>query len=187
MDNKYYVFDSKGYLVTLEAVPKIFRDAINNQDFSENGGKNIIQQLICNNYPSNITFPVIYYIEDGKKVRNVIEIRHPSAFLISTEIKELFESNGITGWKPYDIILYRKDGSIMEGYYGFTVTGTNSIDPNNPDYIPDFFHFYPKYGGVVCTQRVVDLLKKHKIKDFEMKPVNEHSFLFLFEEIVFPK
>ena len=40
MDNKYYVFDSKGYLITLEAVPKIFRDAINNQDFSEDGGKN---------------------------------------------------------------------------------------------------------------------------------------------------
>lgn len=68
MDNKYYVFDSKGYLITLEAVPKIFRDAINNHDFSEDGGKNIIRQLICNQYPSNITFPIIFYIEGGKKV-----------------------------------------------------------------------------------------------------------------------
>ena len=87
MDNKYYVFDSKGYLITLEAVPKIFRDAINNHDFSEDGGKNIIRQLICNQYPSNITFPIIFYIEGGKKVRNVVEIRHPSAFLISKEYR----------------------------------------------------------------------------------------------------
>ena len=187
MDNKYYSFDSKGYLVTLAAVPKIFRDAINNQDFSEDGGKNIIKQLIWNEYPSSVSFPIVFYIEDGKKVRNIVEMRHTSAFLIFKEIKELFESNGITGWKPYDIILYRKDGSIMEGYYGFTVTGTNSIDPNNPDYIPDFFHFYPKYGYIVCTQRVVDLLKKHKIKDFEIMEINEQNCPHLIECIVFPK
>ena len=75
----------------------------------------------------------------------------------------------------------------MDGYYGFAVTGTNSIDPNNPDYIPDFFHFYPKCGYIVCTQRVVDLLKKHKIKDFEIMEINEHSYLHLYDRIVFPK
>lgn len=82
MENKYYAFDSKGLLTTLSATPKLFKEAIQKNDWSENSDRNIIPRLMFGEYPQDIQFPVEFIVQDGRLLRTVLEIRYPSAFSV---------------------------------------------------------------------------------------------------------
>ena len=74
MTQKYFDFDSQGYLNTLAATPDIFKRALENGDYSPET-RDIITLLMLGTYPSSLTFPVEFTVTDRKKLRDVIEIR----------------------------------------------------------------------------------------------------------------
>ena len=112
----------------------------------------------------------------------------PGAFLISDFLKDIFEKAGLTGWKTYDITIHRKNGDILPGFYGFSITGRNpSSNIGNTPEIPDFFMLHPDKLWLICTQRVVDVLKENKIKDFETTLLSNESYPDVYQQINFPK
>lgn len=186
MEKKYYSFDSTKYLVTLAVTPDLFSKAIDDGDFSADSFRHIIPKLMLGTYPDNLIFPVEFTEKNGKKLRDVIEMRWSFAFLISTRIKELFEENGITGWKPYDVVVKRKNGEIIPGYHGFSVLGRYpELLPASGDLVPDFYHPECLGLGIVCSQRVVDLLRKYKIRDFDITSrfINEQGEEIRYERV----
>ena len=105
---------------------------------------------------------------DKKKINNIIETRWIGCFLISEHLKQIFESNGLTGWKTYDVTIHKKNGEILPGFYGFSVTGRNPVKNSDEAVdIPDFFRLRPDWGTIIASQKVVDVLKANKIRDFE--------------------
>ena len=62
MDNKYYSFDSKGYLNTLSANPIQWSRAIENNDLTSVGGKDYFWKLIFGVQSEYITFPLEFVI-----------------------------------------------------------------------------------------------------------------------------
>lgn len=169
MDNKYYVFDSHGYLNTMAGIPNIVNEAIAKHDGS---GTVIMHQLIFGEYSPELHFPIDFQIEENGKIRDVIEMRWPSAFLISDRLKEIFTTEGLTGWRPYDVVVWSKKGEIIPGYSGFSVIGRNPEEKGTGAQVLDFFKFSGLW--IICTQKVVDVLKKYKIKDFEIRPIDEN-------------
>lgn len=166
MANNYYHFSSKGFLSTLAASPKIFQEAIATNDWSSK--RYIHDNLIFGESLESYKFPLDFIVTDGKNVNNVIEMRFVSAFLISENLKNLFEQTGLTGWKAYDVTIHKKNGEILPGFYGFSVTGRNPVKNSDEAVdIPDFFRLRPDWRTIIASQKVVDVLKVNKIKDFE--------------------
>lgn len=181
MANKYYYFHSKGCANTIAVSPDLFEKALAENDESPEGPREIINMLVFNNYPSWLQFPVSFTVFDGNKFKDVMEMRWVSAFLISEKVCKLLKDNGVTGWNPYDVIVKDKKGNVIPGYYGFTVT--EKTPASNDASIPDFFNPVPKCG-IVCSQKVVDLMKTNKIKDFEFDLIGvEGNFSFLYDYI----
>lgn len=187
MEKMYYDFSSCGYLATLAAYPDPFLKALQDNDMSENGGRGIHRKLIFGENLDTLSFPVEFTVYNGEKLRDVIEMRFPCGFLISTHIKELFEENGITGWKPYEVVVKRKNGEIIPGYHGFSVIGRHlDLMPAPGAVVPDFYHPECWKGyGIICSQRVVDLLRKYKIRDFDITArfINEQGEEIRYERV----
>ena len=167
MTQKYFDFDSQGYLNTLAATPDIFKRALENGDYSPET-RDIITLLMLGTYPRSLTFPVEFTVTDGKKLRDVIEIRCCYSFLISTRLRDIFRTEGLTGWQTYDVIVRKKNGEVIPGYCGFSVIGRCPCEvPQSAD-VPDFFHPESKARGIRCSQKVIDVLRKYKIRDFDI-------------------
>lgn len=174
MDNKYYNFTSNGYLVTLAVAPVFFEKAIASDDWSEDGGRMIYDHLIRGEHRDYISFPVDFIVTDGKKLRDVIEMRYPFGFLISERIKTIFECAGLTGWRTYDVTVHKNNGEEIPGYYGFQVTGKcSTVIPGQSEQPSDFFRPDSWYYGCVCTQKVIDVLRANHINDFDICPISD--------------
>ena len=188
MKSKYYKFNSKNALRTLAASPVVFEKAIKEDDWSPKSGRHIFEKLIFGHYPDFLDFPLDFIVTDGREIRDVVEMRYPHAFLISEKLKTVFENSGLTGWRTYDVVIHKKNGELLPGYFGFSVIGENPVDDDDCQLpAPDFFRLKPDWLSVICTQKVVDVLKENKIKVFETSPVNEDNYTHLFKEINFPK
>lgn len=187
MVNNYYDFGSKGYLSTLAVWPSIFIKAIQCNDWSNNGGRYVEEQLRFGEYSPNLLFPLDFVVKDGYKIRDILEMRSLT-FLISDRLKLIFEAANLTGWKTYDVVIHQKDGSILPGFNGFSVMGRNPSEKSDgyPE-IPDFFRLRHDQSWLICTQRVVDVLKENKIKDFETTLLSNESYPDVYQQINFPK
>lgn len=79
-------------------------------------------KLLQGNY-SCLTFPLLYKQKYGKRFNDILGTGYTTLFLISLRMKELMEKNNLTGWKTFPIILHDKKKNIIEGYFGFSITG----------------------------------------------------------------
>jgi hypothetical protein len=174
MKNTFYEFSSKGYLNTMAVSPVIAELAYLRNDRSPDGGINIREQLLLGEYPAGLEFPVEYIVTENGKMTDVLEMRYPGMFLISDHVKQIFEENGLTGWKAFDVVVWKKDGEQqVTGYNGFTVTGRlpegwDSVDAE----FPDFFNLKSTLF-VICTPKVRAVLKENKIKCFAVDLVDK--------------
>lgn len=149
--------------------------------------------------------PVSYRYSGGETVPDDF-IWTDNCFLISERTKKTFEDFNLTGWKTYPIKLYDKKGNLINGYYGFAITGkvgpvdyTRSkiiakpsmvlgkpnivkigiyFDENSWDG-SDFFIATP----ILVTNRVVEALKKArpKIKNWKHYPASEYEWPLIFD------
>lgn len=188
-----YEFDSKVFLTTFAVTPDLFQKALKDNDWDDNGPRYIHNFLLLGEYPSWLTFPVFFHHCDGKRLRDLLDMRYPHMFLISQRLKDLLENNGITGWKTYPIRLFDKKNKEIFGYYGFTVTGRGGAlvrklpaesfgqlwkepienriyDVRQWDGSDIFF----AYRRIIVTQRVMLLLKRYKIDAVEFRPIEEY-------------
>lgn len=57
----------------------------------------------------NIEYPIGFIVQGGTKLRDVIDMRYTGLMLVSDHIRNIFEENGLTGWKPYDVVVKKKN------------------------------------------------------------------------------
>ena len=191
---KFYDFGSRSYLTTFAASPELFDDAIDKDLCGFHSGREIHDQLVFRNqYPNYIQFPIVFRQIDGKRMRDLLDMRYNgSYFLISDRLKSILEENRFTGWKSYPIELYDKKGNPISGYSGFTVTGRggrlyyslnkgwDSILEYYLAWNPacwdgsDFFRF-DNTRHLVVTEKVMTVLKKNRVDAVDYFPLeNEH-------------
>lgn len=173
MDKKltFFKFGSKGYLNTLHVEPKVLYDAEKRKEKYPYDG-NLYLDLWFGEYPDNLDFPVEFIADGGTKLRDVIDTYTPWLTLISDHVRQVFEDNGLTGWKPYDVIVRRKSGEEITGFNGFSIIGRLPEGWDNGEVeIPDFFRVPPAVP--VCSQRVVKVLKKNKLTCFDPRLIDK--------------
>lgn len=161
-------------------------------------GINDEENLIQSKY-KGINFPVKYKQKSGKKLTDILNTGWVSLFLISEKLKKTLEENFITGWKTYPIILKDRNENMVEGYYGFSVTGISGRRSyaNSPiievQYVKDgpIVRLYKgarvdlsKWDGsdffipegsiaIVVTKKVFDLVKVNKISNLSLPNITE--------------
>jgi len=148
--------------------------------------------LILGNH-ENITFPVIFVHEYGRKLRDMIGTGWPGLYLITDHFREILRESHISGWKTFPIKIYDKRKNEINGYNGFSVTGRSGeinyshCQAFKKRYVPegpictyykgrrldleewdgsDFF-VPEERTGILVTKRVVSVVKKHKITNIE--------------------
>ena len=187
MEKTFFKFDTHSYLNTLAVGADLFRKALETEDPALSIYRELYNFLKFGNYPAGLTFPIEFYIYDGNKKREVMEIRWCASFLISNRVRDIFQQEGLTGWQPYDVIVKDKHGETVPGYCGFSVTGRwHTVFPVEGE-TPDFYHTeHLVPGALLCTQRVIDVLRKYKFRDFRVKQCilvdndgfgNHHTYL----------
>ena len=173
MDRKltFFSFGSKGYLNTLHVEPKVLYDAEKrNKRYPYDG--NLYLDLWFGEYPDDLGFPVEFIVNGGTKLKDVIDTYTVCLTLISDHVRRVFEDNGLTGWRPYDVVVRRKSGEEITGFSGFSVTGrlpegweTGKVE------IPDVFRVEQAFS--VCTPKVLNVLKENRINCFELRLIDK--------------
>ncbi len=189
MDN-FYSLSSCNYLTTFYAETELYSGIIPTE--KREAAFAYDYALKWGDYESNpeIKFPIVWRedrYESGKKMRDILDNRSVSFFLISDRLKKVLEDNNITGWKCYPIIIYDKKGNLVEGYNGFSVTGrSGEMLYDTPSGETDNFSTWQRSKGVgrhfnintwdgtdifnpintnmiIVTEKVINLLKEHHI------------------------
>ena len=190
--SKFYEFSSKGYLTTFAAWAEAFTKATENGYHGFHSGREIHTQLsYSEEYPKYIEFPVVFQHINGKRMRDILDMRGIGAqILISDRLRLLLEDNLISGWRSYQILLKDKKGGVIPGYSGFTVTGKGGelLLPGNKGWTSRYYEwyywdcdnwdgsdFFELGGKVFVTERVRNLLKRNKIDAVEFVPIEEST------------
>jgi hypothetical protein len=143
--------------------------------------------------------PLILKAGAGGKATDVLWANDPFIFFFSARLRQLLVEEGVTGWTTYPAQLYDRQGNYLPGYQGIAVTGeecrrdrSRSQIIDKPPPVPGgkgyqvycglYFHesewdgsdmFWVSEGGIVVTQRVVHLFRRHKIRNAELTPLAE--------------
>lgn len=119
-------------------------------------------------------------------------------FFVSERFVEVLSGNGFTGWGTYDVDISGCKGPLPK-YYGFVAYGVGGpILPEESEvrYGPDggiiamrrlvfdvsqwdgsdVFYIPPSSPGVLVTERVAKTIKKAKLKNCLLEPIEEESF-----------
>lgn len=191
----FYTFHSKGYLTTVSVFPDLCEPLMGDAAF------NFMNNKIIKGDWSGLEFPLVFHqIENGKKLRDVLDMRYVSAYLISDRMKNILKKNKITGWKSYPVIIYDKKGGIIEGYNGFSIVGRSGpldlknqpiepvIDDNGhvteyKEYVGGWFNISTWDGSdifilgeslwIIITERLYKILKKEKITAIEYERISD--------------
>jgi len=190
---KFYTFSSKLSSSTVQV------HAASLSSKEDNNGLFDQHRLIQGVY-DDISFPVIFKQEYGKKLEDILDTGWAGLFLISSKLKKALEENSLTGWKTFDVKVLDKQEQEIQGYYGLSITGRcGKIDyskskiiekrlvPNGPLgryykglYIDldkwdgsDFF-LPEKNFGTIITSRTSDALKKsNKLTNIRLENLTE--------------
>lgn len=185
---RFYEFASEGYLTTFAARSDIFDRALMKTDSDPYRQRDlaIYDYLAYGEYPSWLSFPVLFHHLDGKKMRDFLDTRTGFCHLISQRTKDILEKEKMTGWETYPIILLDKKDNEIEGYHGFSIIGKsrfikesgNSMLLTNPrtpiwkvsDWDgSDFFRIEDSHHQVV-SERVWSVFKKERITAVRFTP-----------------
>jgi hypothetical protein len=119
---------------------------------------------------------------------------------ISSHVVDLLTAHRCSGWSTYPVEVYDRKGNLLPDYHGFAVTGpecqrdkSRSKIVEKPPPAPrgrsykvykglyfdescwdgnDFFWVRP-FGGMIITEKVYRLFKKHKVRNVRMIPLPE--------------
>lgn len=114
MNQNFFEFSSKLISSTLQAHPIGLKKDINGIDEEWN--------LIKGKY-KDIVFPVVFKQVYGKKYTDILDTGWPNLYLISKNMKIVFQENHLLGWETFPIKLYAKNGDEILDYFGLSITG----------------------------------------------------------------
>ncbi len=121
-------------------------------------------------------------VDEGKKFYDWIGFQDTSNHLISNKFYDLLKSNSISGWQSFDV-----DIKLIElVYHGFQVIGScgELIAPKEPGFYIGMKFDIDSWDGSdifspegttlkLCTQKVVDIIKKNKLTNIDYELVDE--------------
>jgi len=142
----------------------------------------------------------------GGKLTDLIWTTWAGVFLISGRVRELMQHNKVSGWTTYAVQVFDADGTEIEGYHGFAVTGRcGPFDPDRSELVtkppptpqgrPALFRrglvfdldtwdgsdvFCPSIEGykhVICVDRVRKLLAREKVTNVRWERLSEYEVL----------
>lgn len=153
----------------------------------------------------NLPIPVPYQYSGGRTKPEDF-IWTDSGFIVSDRIRDLFTVCNFTGWRTFPISLYDKSGNLINGYYGFAVTGKVGpmdysrseivIRPpivlGKPNIVKKGLYFdvnswdgsdFINAGYLLVTSRVVDALRKvrPKVKNWEAIPSSQYEISIILD------
>lgn len=147
-----------------------------------------------------LTEPMKFVRSMGSRLGDIISTELAVIWLVSDRIVELFQREGITGWKTYPVEVTGKGGVPVTGYHGFAVTGRcGPIDPRRsvlktlPPLVPGgeerrvrlglYFDMDTWDGSdifvatnnnrVIVVERVKELLERNNIRGCEFDRLTE--------------
>lgn len=146
--------------------------------------------------------PLQLKVFQGGQKTDLMWSAYPPITVISKSMVKLLSAHGFTGWGTYAVKVRDRDGKIIPGYFGLAVTGRAGKSdllrgkvikkpPKVPGGAPyevlkgeyfkdDFwdgsdFCIMGQGGSPIVTRRVVDALKKAKIRNVEFMPLPEYE------------
>lgn len=190
--DKFYTFSSKLTSSTVQA------HAISLSNKEDNNGL-FDQHRLIEGIFDDISFPVIFKQEYGKKLQDILDTGWPGLYLISYKMKAVLEDNSLTGCKTFDVKVLDNHEQEIRGYHGLSISGRcGKIDygkseiiekrlvPNGPlgkyykglhvglDKWDGSDFFLPeKYFGTIITSRTADILKKNKLTNIKLENLAE--------------
>lgn len=155
-------------------------------------------QLLTGDY-SNFNFPIIFKQEYGNRLDDIIRTGYPDLYMISERMKDILESNNLTGWKTFSVTVLDHEEKEIKGYCGLSVIGKcGPIDYNKSEIIEkklvidgplikwykgqyigldrwdgmDFF--LPEgYYGIIVTEKAAKIIKKNKLTNIKLIRLSE--------------
>lgn len=158
-------------------------------------------EILKGNY-QDTKFPIVLSQISGKKWTDIL---NPTSafFIISKKFASLLIENKITGWKPFEIVLFEKNGVLNNDYLGFSVTGkSENFDYSKSEIIEKrlvpngtldkYFKgmhldlekwdnsdiFIPETTTfVICSKKVQEIIIKNKLTNFLLENLAEVEML----------
>ncbi len=143
----------------------------------------------------NISFPVVFKHEYGRKLCDIIDTGWVDLFLISDKLRDLLTEHNLSGWQTFPVKIYDEKDNEISGYHGFSVFGRSgmidyskctvreerptptdwafkyykgaTINPEEWDG-SDFFHPRDSYH-ILTTEKVYKVLKKSKLSNVRFR------------------
>lgn len=144
--------------------------------------------------------PLVFDATSGGRLTDILWSRSVVFLFFSARLIHLLQEHSITGWSTYPVELYNRQGELLAGYQGIAITGSEcardrsrSQIVDKPPPVPggrgyqvyrglyfdesewdgsDMF-WVSEGGGVVITERVYKLFRKHKIRNVKFTPLSE--------------
>jgi hypothetical protein len=144
--------------------------------------------------------PLVYTAGRGGKATDVLWAYDVSTFFFSAGLTRLLHGYNITGWSTYCVELRDKSDELLPGYQGIAVIGYECTRDRSRSRIvekpapvsggrsyqvyrslyfdeqewdgSDFFWVSDR-GGIVVTEKVCQIFRKYKIRNFEFTPLSE--------------
>lgn len=153
------------------------------------------KRLLVGDY-EGIKFPAVFIHYRGRRWEDILGVGWPPLYVISENIKNIFEKNNLTGWKTFPVEVLNKRKKKVEGYYGMSITGKcGPVDDSKSEIVPytqsryvlgekaykGYYIGLDKWDGsdffipegdcwLIGSQKVTDVFKENQIK--RLKPVN---------------
>jgi hypothetical protein len=144
--------------------------------------------------------PLIFKAGRGGKATDVLWAYDVLIYFFSEPLRRLLTEAGVSGWTTYPVELYDRKGNHLPGYQGIAVTGpkcrrdrSRSSIVDKPPPVPggrgyqvyrglyfdesqwdgsDMF-WVSEGGGIVVTEKLYRLFRRHKIRNVELTPLTE--------------
>lgn len=145
--------------------------------------------------------PVVLTPDSGSQWEDVLWST-ADTLVISQKLQDIFREDNIRGWGTYPVKVYDRNKTLILGYGGLSITGRVGEQdvyrgevirmpppvPGGQSYevLKGFFFendfwdgneicFAGRSGYIIVVKRVVDMIKKAKIKNVGFTPVLEHE------------
>lgn len=115
MNNNFYDFGSRYLSTSIEV--SLSEDEVYRSD--------TLLKLFLGEY-QDISFPIVFKRDYGKKKTDIITTGTPYLYLISENMKGVLEKNNITGCKIFTVRIVDKKDNEIKGYFGLSITGRSS-------------------------------------------------------------
>jgi hypothetical protein len=137
--------------------------------------------------------PLVFKAGRGGKATDVLW-EYGILFFFSESLRRLLTEEGVSGWTTYPVELYDRKGNHLPGYQRIAVTGrkclrdySRSLIVDKPPPVPGgrgyqvyrglYFDerqwdgsdmFWVSDGGIVVTEKVFGLFRRHKIRNVKL-------------------